>query len=131
MWVMRVLIIVVLSVVNVYAAETYDDEDELSSVLNHWYAEVCPYGNAVITDQKKNTVAIVDCVFYDYKTKEYSTWVGAVDRRRRFIRFEPKHVRIFVNDGELILDHAGHPNVVEYGAMTISDPRFVEWIKTH
>lgn len=112
-----------------FASDEY--EDPMVSVLNHWYAEVCPYGNAIVTDQKKHMIGTPDCVYFDYKHKRFSMWDGSVERRRNFKQFDPKHVRIFVVDGELILDNNGHPKVVEYGAMTITDPRFPEWIKTH
>ena len=126
-----VLVAVLMFSTSSYAADEYDAEEEMTSVLDHWYAEVCPFGTAYVTDMAKSVIASVACVSYDYKSRKYVTWNGAVNAKRNFKYYEPTKVRIFVVDGELILGKDGFPKVVEYGAMTITDPRFPEWIKTH
>ena len=108
-----------------------DDEDGVQTILDHWYIEVCPYGEAVVTDMTKSVIATTSCVNYDYRTGKFVTWVGAVNSKHNFKYYEPSKVRVFVVDGELILTKDKFPKVVEYGAMTITDPRFPEWIKTH
>ena len=126
-----VLIAVLMFSTSSYAADEYDAEEEMTSVLDHWYAEVCPFGTAYVTDMAKSVIASVACVSYDYKSRKYVTWNGTVNAKRNFKYYEPTKVRIFVVDGELVLGKDGFPKVVEYGAMTITDPRFPEWIKTH
>lgn len=99
-------------------------------IIEHWYAEVCPYGDAVITDLNKNGISETSCVTYNYRTGMWDTWQGDVDRRRNFKSYDPKKVRVWVMDGELSIKNK-HPEVKFYGVRTIDDPKFVEWLKTH
>ena len=73
MAVMKLIILFLLLIPTLsFASDEY--EDPMVSVLNHWYAEVCPYGNAVVTDQKKITISTPDCIYFDYKKNQFVMW---------------------------------------------------------
>lgn len=127
-------IIVCLLMANAAYAYTYNSDNyegtQASELLEEWYSEVCPYGDAVITDKDKETVDEVSCVNFDYRTNKWVTWKGDVNRKHSFKSFDPKTHRIWVMDGELLLKN-GHPEVVFYGVKTIDDPGFTQWIRNH
>lgn len=109
-------------------AYDYEEPDgSKEDLLDHWYSEVCPYGDSVITDMDKKHVVDTSCVTYNYRTGMWDTWQGYVDRRHSFKSYDPKKYRIWVMDGEVILKNK-HPEVVFYGVRTIDDPKFGEWI---
>lgn len=100
-------------------------------ILGMWYDEACPYGNAIITtSNKKQVLARVDCVQFDYITRTWVTWNGDMINRKNRRSFSPTKVRIFIMDGEVKLVH-GHPRSMPYGAITINNPRFEDWIQSH
>lgn len=113
-------IIVCLLMTNTAHAYTYnsDNYEGTQELLEEWYAEVCPYGDAVITykDANNTEAGKVDCVVYDKRLKMWSTWKGDINDTitrggidiHTFNTWDPKKYRVWTMDGELVIDKNSH-----------------------